>query len=284
MHRSDRAEKLSGSKGFEQYYSALYGERWPVLKSALAGQALYAEWNAGGTENYYLDTASVCAAVSLPLSGAERILDLCAAPGGKTLVLASLMNHTAELVSNERSPERKLRLSHVCDSCLAPDIRSRVTITCSDGAKWCTQQTECYDAVLLDAPCSSERHVLSDEKYLSKWTPSRIKTVAMEQWALISSAYRLLVPGGFLLYSTCALCPAENDAIISRLLEKFSTADLVYRNRPPAYKNISVEPFCSPALPDAEKTECGFHILPDTQNGAGPIYFSLVKKTAGSQA
>lgn len=284
MHRSDRAEKLSGSKGFEQYYSALYGERWPVLKSALAGQTLYAEWNAGGAEKYYLDTASVCAAVSLPLSGAERILDLCAAPGGKTLVLASLMSRTAELVSNERSPERRLRLSHVCDSCLAPDIRSRVTITCSDGAKWCTQQTECYDAVLLDAPCSSERHVLSDRKYLSQWTPSRIKTVAMEQWALISSAYRLLVPGGFLLYSTCALCPAENDAIISRLLEKFSTAALVYRDSPPAYKNVSVEPFCSSVLPDAEKTEYGFHILPDTQNGAGPIYFSLVKKTAGSQS
>jgi 16S rRNA C967 or C1407 C5-methylase (RsmB/RsmF family) len=283
MHRSDRAEKLSGSEGFEQYYSVLYGERWPALKSALAGQVLYAEWNAGGAENYFLDTASVCAAVSLPLAGAERILDLCAAPGGKTLVLASLMSSTAELVSNERSPERKLRLSHVCDSCLDPALRSRVTITCSDGAKWCTQQTECYDAVLLDAPCSSERHVLSDEKYLSQWTPSRIKAVAMEQWALISSAYRLLVPGGFLLYSTCALCPAENDAIISRLLEKFPTAALVYKDIPPAYKNVSVGPFCSSALPDSEKTEYGFHILPDIQKGAGPIYFSLVKKTAGRQ-
>lgn len=278
MHRSDRAEKLFGPEGFEQYYSSLFAERWPALKASLAGEPAYAEWNAGGRESYFLDAASVRAAVSLPLAGAERVLDLCAAPGGKTLVLASLMSLSANLVSNERSPERKNRLLRVCDSCLPEGVRPRVTVTCSDGAKWCRTQSECYDAILLDAPCSSERHVLSDPKYLSQWTPSRIKTVAMEQWALVSSAYRLLSPGGFLLYSTCALSPAENDEIIARLSKKFADAVPDMEKTMPPYDRNRVLTFCAGTLPDAERTAYGWHILPDAQNCAGPIYFSLVRK------
>ncbi|MCK9169160.1 MAG: RsmB/NOP family class I SAM-dependent RNA methyltransferase [Treponema sp.] len=278
MHRSERTEKLSGGDGFEKYYSALYGERWSGLKAALLEEPAYTAWNAGGMESYFMDAASVRAAVSLPLTGAERVLDLCAAPGGKTLVLASLMSESAYLSSNERSPERKNRLLRVCDSCLPENIRTRVTVTCSDGAKWCTTRSDCFDAILLDAPCSSERHVLSDPKYLSQWTPSRIKTVAMEQWALVSSAYRMLVPGGFLLYSTCALCPSENDEIIARLINKFDTAVPDLEGILPAYDRNKVRLFCNTSLPGAEKTSYGWLILPDTQTHAGPIYFSLIRK------
>jgi 16S rRNA C967 or C1407 C5-methylase (RsmB/RsmF family) len=278
MHRSERTERLSGSEGFAQYYSSLYGERWEGLKASLADDPSYAEWNAGGAESYFLDSASVRSAVSLPLTGAERVLDLCAAPGGKTLVLASLMSASAVLTANERSPVRKNRLLRVCNSCLPDNIRSRVTVTCSDGAKWCTTQSECYDAILLDAPCSSERHVLSDFKYLSQWTPARIKMVVMEQWALISSAFRLLTPGGFLLYSTCALSPVENDDIIARLLGKFDTAVSEKGKTLPPYNRTKVREFCAGTLPDAEATVYGWHILPDIQNHAGPIYFSLIRK------
>jgi 16S rRNA C967 or C1407 C5-methylase (RsmB/RsmF family) len=278
MHRNDRIEKLSGSERFEQYYSSLYNERWAALRTSLEGETDYAEWRAGGAESYFLDAASVRAAVSLPLNGADRILDLCAAPGGKTIVLASLMSSSASLVSNERSPERRNRLLRVCGSCLPESIRSRITVTCSDGAKWCRTQSECYDAVLLDAPCSSERHVLSDSKYLSQWSPARIKTVSMEQWALVSSAYRLLAPGGFLLYSTCALCPDENDGIIARLFGKFDTAVCDDEKTLPPYDRSRVATFCSSPLPDAEKTVYGWHILPDRSAGAGPIYFSLIRK------
>lgn len=271
---------LRGADGFEQYYAGLFGSRWTALKNALSGEPPYAEWKAGGRESYFLDTASVRAAVSLPLKDAGRILDLCAAPGGKTLVLASLMADTAGLSSNERSPERKQRLVRVCDACLPESIRARVTVSCSDGALWCTRQTECFDAILLDAPCSSERHVLADNKYLSQWSPARIKTVAMEQWALLSSAYRMLAPGGYLLYSTCALSPAENDGMIERLFKKFDDAGRAFGGEIPPYDQLSVARFCSVQLPSAEKTQFGFHILPDMQGGAGPIYFSLIVKNS----
>lgn len=282
--KNGAAVKLRGADGFEQYYSGIFAARWPVLKEALGGETVYAEWNGGGTEKYYLDPASVFAAMQLPVGEGEelKLLDMCAAPGGKTLVLATRMPENAELVSNERSAARKQRLVQVCDTCLPESVRSRIKISCSDGAKWCTTQTEVYDRILLDAPCSSERHVLADEKYLAEWTPNRIKTLAMEQWALLSSAWRLLVPGGYLLYSTCALCPAENDEVVARLFKKFDDAELVFKDEMPSI-NEDFSAYCKmDVIPVPERTEYGFHILPDQKEKCGPIWFTLLRKTRPS--
>ena len=193
-------------------------------------------------------------------------------------MLASRMPENAVLVSNERSSARKQRLSAVCASCLPEDIQTRVKISCSDGAKWCLTQTECYDRILLDVPCSSERHVIQDEKYLGEWSPARIKTLSMEQWALLSSAYRLLKRGGYLVYSTCALNSAENDGVIARLVKKFDDAEIVsFEEKVFLHEDISA--YCTDSLDlHPEKTEYGFHILPDVQNGCGPIWFSLIHK------
>lgn len=272
------AEKLRGKDGFEKYYSDLFDARWENLRNSLFGESVYAEWNAGGVEKYFLDPASVFAALQLPVLGGKKFLDMCAAPGGKTLVIASRMPDDASLVSNERSPQRKQRLVQVCENCLPEKINSRIKISCSDAAKWCTTQTEAYDRILLDAPCSSERHVLQDEKYLSEWSPARIKSLAMEQWALLSCAYRLLEPGGFLLYSTCALCPAENDEVVSRLLKKFDDVKFVFADSEPCVpENIS--DFCRmDSVPVPERTKYGFHILPDQKEKCGPIWFTLVQK------
>ena len=273
-------EKLFGADGFEQYYGELYGERWQALKESFAGEGSAVEYHVTGAEkSYFLDSASVLAALCLPLEDATDLLDLCAAPGGKTLVLASRMSADATLSSNERSPERKHRLAVVVETCLPPSISERVKTSCSDGATWCTRQTECFDRILLDAPCSSERHVIADPKYLNSWSPSRIKTVTTEQWALLSSAYRLLRPEGILLYSTCALCPEENDGMIERLYKKFNKDGSSFTMLEPAPDLAQVSAF-APALslPGFEKTQYGYMIMPDRQNGAGPIYFSIIKK------
>ncbi len=273
-------EKLFGAQGFEEYYGQLYGERWQTLKEAFAGEGSAVEYHVSGAEqSYFLDSASVLAALCLPLENATDLLDLCAAPGGKTLVLASRMNPEAKLSSNERSPERKHRLSTVVQTCLPPEISERVITSCSDGATWCTRQSECFDRILLDAPCSSERHVIADPKYLNTWSPSRIKTVATEQWALLSSAYRLLRPEGILLYSTCALCPQENDGMIERLYKKYNKDGSAFSLLEPKPDLSEVSSF-APALllPGFEKTNYGYMIMPDKQSGAGPIFFSIIKK------
>ena len=278
--KSAGKEKLSGADGFEQYYGELYGERWQALKDSFAGEGSAVEYHVTGAEkSYFLDSASVLAALCLPLNEATDLLDLCAAPGGKTLVLASRMPQDANLSSNERSPERKHRLATVVQTCLPPEISERVKTSCSDGATWCTRQSECFDRILLDAPCSSERHVIADPKYLNSWSPSRIKTVTTEQWALLSSAYRLLSPEGILLYSTCALCPEENDGMIERLFKKFNKEGDAFTLLEPAPDLSQVSDFAPGlTLPGFEKTKYGYMIMPDKQNGAGPIYFSIIKK------
>lgn len=273
MKQKDRNKKLSGAEGFDAYYSNLFGVRWLSIKKAFSLEPDYAEWKAGGEKPYFLDSASVRAAVSLPLENAMDILDLCAAPGGKTLVLASNMNSEANLLSNERSPERKNRLANTVRDCLPPEIQERVTVICKDGAQMCLKNEEKFDAILLDAPCSSERHVLADPKYLSEWSPSRIKTLSMAQWALLSSAWRMLRPEGYLLYSTCALSPDENDNVVAKLLKKFDNAKLCEPKISLNYKN-----FTQSELPEYEKTEFGAHILPDKAGGAGPLYFCLLQK------
>ena len=277
MKQKDRNKKLSGAEGFEAWYSNLFGERWKSLKESFSLESDYAEWNAGGEKTYFLDSGSVRAAVSLPLENASDILDLCAAPGGKTLVLASNMNAGAHLLSNERSPERKNRLLNTVRDCLSPEIQERVTVTCKDGAVMCLKNEEKFDAILLDAPCSSERHVLADPKYLDEWSPSRIKTLSMAQWALLSSAWRMLRPDGYLLYSTCALSPDENDNVVARLLKKFDDAEL----REPRI-SLDYASFTHSSLPECEKTLYGAHVLPDRSKGAGPLYFCLLKKRSRS--
>ncbi|MGI5173391.1 RsmB/NOP family class I SAM-dependent RNA methyltransferase [Treponema sp. OMZ 840] len=285
--QSSKNRIAKGGEGFNDFYSHVYKERWPHLRAALLEPSRYlplAPKNGTDAKDYFLDAASVLAAFVLPIEGCKNILDLCAAPGGKSLVLAQRMEDFAKntaaqnkefgvlpdvFVCNELSGTRRARLASVLDTYTDSLIRSRIKTTGYDGARWCLFEQEIFDAVLLDAPCSSERHVLQNQKYLNQWSASRIKHLAQRQWALLSSAFRLLKNGGYLLYVTCALAPQENDGTIEKLLKKFGNAVLAPIHMP-------VSPY---SLPGYEHTEYGYCILPDVQGGAGPLYFALIQKT-----
>lgn len=275
-------EKLLGEQGFEKYYAAIFGARWENLKAALLQESEGVPFNAGA-KTYFLDSASILAALTLPLDGAKKILDMCAAPGGKTLVLARRMEHDAELFSNELSFERKCRLERVVSEHLFPDVKERVKITCGDGALLCKKQDALYDAILLDAPCSSERHVLSSPTHLRQWSPARVRSLAVRQWSLLSSAFRILKSGGFLLYSTCAISNEENSNIAKRLLEKFEgkvravKSDEIKIIQESNAKKFP-ELFSAIEFPSFEENEFGFSVLPDAQKNSGPIYFFLAEK------
>lgn len=295
--KKEKSKKLMGEAEFDLYYENEYGNRWNELKKSLFQDNVYVRFCQSGQSEYFLDPASVCAALSLPLGGKKKIVDLCAAPGGKTLILSSTMDEDAFLFSNERSAERKARLVKVVDSSLPSEISCRIKTSCSDGARWCKNEIEAYGAVFLDAPCSSERHVLSDSKYLDVWTPSRVKTLSMEQWALLSSAWRLLEKDGFLVYGTCALASAENDGVLERLIKKFDDVEFLEKdkikevfteNLSKVKSSLSMENKTSDETCErlmnlffsAEKTIYGYHILPDSSFGAGPIYWSVLHKAS----
>jgi 16S rRNA C967 or C1407 C5-methylase (RsmB/RsmF family) len=256
-------QKPRGAAAFRDYYGSLFGERWPSLAAALAEDPDSVAFRAvAGLEPYYMDSASVFAAQALEIPAEGRILDACAAPGGKSLVLASGLGPSARLVANELSSDRRRRLRDALDRHLPPELRSRVEVMGRDAAAMCRSFEAAFDAILLDAPCSSERHVLADEAALAAWSPARIRALAMRQWALLSSALIMLKAGGCLVYSTCALSPEENDRVIARAAHKFKDAL--------AFEGL--------AHADAEKTEFGISFLPDRAGRAGPMFICRMRK------
>lgn len=256
-----------GADDFERHFSALFGQRWPGLRAALLAPGDAVDYSTGLASPYHLDSASVSAARLLRLPEKGEILDACAAPGGKSLVLASNMSLGSTLLCNELSSDRRRRLSDVLDAHLDKDLRRRVRVSGFDAAAAGGRLSERgrFSAILLDAPCSSERHVLRDQKALEAWTPARIRFLAQRQWSLLSSAFLLLAPGGSLVYATCALSPDENDGPMRRLFKKYSEVaikDDIKEGEAPAF----------------EATEYGIQYLPDHSSGAGPLYVVRLKR------
>lgn len=274
-----KIQKKQGESAFEEYYSEQFGERWSSLRESLFLEPAYVELKtADEAKSYFMDIASVFAGYAIPLPDKGDILDMCAAPGGKTLVIASRMGSECHLTANERSRERFQRLNKVIEESVPEAKRVAVTTTCFDGATMCNFGREKYDSILLDAPCSSERHVIQDPKYLSLWTKARVKTIYMTQWSLLSSAVLLLKPEGHILYSTCALTREENDDIIKKALKKYDDLEIVRPDIVQIRNNLAEKFPSIQMIPDVEETEYGYHILPDKQNGAGPIYLSIIIK------
>jgi 16S rRNA C967 or C1407 C5-methylase (RsmB/RsmF family) len=262
-------------EGFEGYFGELFGGRWQTLEKALAGESNYITLDSGLRKPYHLDRASLLPARALPLDGARRVVDLCAAPGGKSLLLARRMPEVARLVANDRSRQRLGRLRRVLRESLPPEILQRVETTGEEAALWGRKQPESADALLADVPCSSERHVLGSPRHLAEWSESRITRLGKQATGILASAFDALRPGGSLVYSTCALSPEENDAVVSRVIQRRGPRCELYR-----LSREELAEICEGVLPvDAvEPTELGYRILPDRAAGSGPIYFARLRK------
>jgi 16S rRNA (cytosine1407-C5)-methyltransferase len=257
--------KKQGLEAFDLWYAARFGGRWPCLRESLLEPAEPVPYGEGLAKPYLLDRASILAALTLTLPDEGCVLDACAAPGGKSLVIASRMGAHVTLLSNELSGERRRRLVNVLDEHLNEKTRTRVTVSgyAASASGGRPSERNRFDAILLDAPCSSERHVLQDQHALSQWTPARPRSLAQRQWALLSSAFLMLKAGGALVYSTCALSEEENDHAVSRLLEKYGAEVLLE----------------DPPFTEGEETKYGRIILPDTSNNMGPMFVAKITKT-----
>ncbi len=250
---------------FFDYYEKLFGDRWPSLLEALKGEGKAVKLQFDEKlEPYFLDEASVFAAKALNVCPGDEVLDMCAAPGGKTLVIASMLKGEGSLQSNDRSPDRRNRLLNVIENTLPKEWCGNINVTGYDGVKFGLHKKECYDKILLDAPCSSDRHVLNSPEHLKVWSAKRVKRLSVEQGALLASAVDALRPGGTIVYGTCALSPLENDDVVRKILKKRTSM-----------KSVPIEDLLS----GANRTEFGVHILPDQSEGRGPIYCAKLVKS-----
>ena len=164
---------------------------------------------------YYLqEPSAMLPATLLAARPGETVLDLCAAPGGKSTQLAAAMAGLGTLVCNEPVPSRAQILSRNLE-------RMGVThavVVCADPDALAERWPSLFDAVLVDAPCSGEGMFRRHPETRLEWQEDSPRRCAVRQTRILHSALRMLKPGGRLVYSTCTLNEAENEGVVEALL------------------------------------------------------------------
>lgn len=202
------------------------------------------------------DEAAQLAAALLELAPGQRVLDACAAPGGKSAHILET-EPGVRLLALDSDERRALRIENTFER-LQLDGDWGVFDAAKPESWW---DEEPFDRILVDAPCSAtgviRRH--PDIKLLRK--VKDITNLSIEQGRLLHKLWPLLKPGGIMVYATCSMLPAENGAQISRFLEKHSDAEA-----------LDIAPAGAPEGP-------GWQILPQDNGPDGFYYAKLRKKT-----
>lgn len=165
---------------------------------------------------YYLQEPSAMAAVALlgPEPG-ERVLDLCAAPGGKSSQIAGRMGGRGLLVSNEIHPARAKILSGNMER-----MGVSGAVVMNEDPEALAARFPCFfDKILIDAPCSGEGMFRKDPEARKEWSPEAVALCAARQKKILGAGAQMLRPGGLLVYSTCTFAPEEDEGSVAYLLE-----------------------------------------------------------------
>lgn len=166
---------------------------------------------------YYLQEPSAMAPGELlPVSPGERVLDLCAAPGGKATALGARLQGRGLLTANEISASRakallkNLEVFGITNSLVLHEVPARLE----------ERFYEYFDKILVDAPCSGEGMFRKDGANARAWSLEKVKSCAVIQKDITVRAARMLRPGGMLLYSTCTFSPEENEQVVSHVMRE----------------------------------------------------------------
>ncbi|XP_025019680.1 tRNA (cytosine(34)-C(5))-methyltransferase, mitochondrial isoform X2 [Python bivittatus] len=197
-------------------------------------------------EYYLLNAASLLAVLALEVKDGEKVLDMCAAPGGKSV--ATLQ-------------------------CACPEsLMSLITVSPADGREIGNLQPERFDKILVDAPCSNDRSWLfSSDTQQATLRLAQRKLLSAVQIQLLRSAIKALRPGGCLVYSTCTLSKAENNDVINHILDSCS-------NVLPVDLHTLVTSVSKEFTFAANVQQHELLVLPERGKAWGPMYISKLKK------
>ena len=173
---------------------------------------------------FYIQEPSAMAVVELldPKPG-EVILDLCAAPGGKSTQIAGRMQVQGLLISNEIIPQRAKTLSRNIERM---GVRNAVVL--NESPKWLAERFLLYfDRILVDAPCSGEGMFRKDPDARGEWNLQQVQACAKRQREILSQAAVMLKPGGILVYSTCTFAPQENEQMAEWFVQEYPQFSLM---------------------------------------------------------
>ncbi len=170
-------------------------------------------WHHAGA--FYMQEPSAMSAVTaLDPQPGERVLDMCAAPGGKSTQIAALMGQRGLLLANEYV---RSRANILVSNIERMGIRNAV-VTSAHPDVLAERFGGFFDRVLVDAPCSGEGMFRREEAAVTEWSPEHVRTCAARQRGILDSAARCVAEGGVLVYSTCTFAPEENELTVAAFL------------------------------------------------------------------
>lgn len=177
---------------------------------------------------YYLQEPSAMSVVpKLEVQEDEKILDMCAAPGGKSTYILSKLNNTGLLVSNEINPTRIRALGENLERFGAKNC----IITNTDSNNLRKVFTGYFDKIVIDAPCSGQGMFRKDEVAITDWSYAKVLECQSIQREIIRDGYEMLTNGGTLVYSTCTFAKEENEDVINEFISEYPNAKLIMMER-----------------------------------------------------
>ena len=198
---------------------------------------------------YYIqEPSAMLPAELLDAKPGERVLDLCAAPGGKTVQLATDMENQGLLISNDINPKRvqalvkNIEISGITNS----------VVTNENPESLAQVYENHFNKILLDVPCSDEWMFRKDSEALKSWSRYKAEELQGLQRNIFAAAYKMLSPGGTIVYSTCTFNPEENEKNIAYFLNTYS--DLYLKDIPKQFGIESGRPEWADGNPELTKT------------------------------
>jgi 16S rRNA (cytosine967-C5)-methyltransferase len=207
------------------------------------------------------DLGAQCVAFPLELAAGQRVLDACAAPGGKTALMAEREPDLAGLLAIDVDPQR---LARVADNLVRGGLRAQV-MTADAGAPAAWWDGVPFDRILLDAPCSALGVIRRHPDIRLRKSPSEIDKLPLLQARLLTSAWRMLAPGGRLVYATCTVTRSENRDVVAAFLAGTPDASVVPAESWPGWPGFG------------ETDGFGRQILPG-EAGADGFYYAALSK------
>jgi len=198
--------------------------------------------------------------LSLPL----KVLDLCAAPGGKTTHIVSLLSNDSLLVSNEVIRSRSKILAENVSKWGIPNI----VVTSNDPSDF-QKFTGFFDVLIIDAPCSGEGLFRKDKDAVNEWSPENVERCSARQKRIVADSWDALKPGGMLIYSTCTYNRREDEEMIQWICDEFQAQSVP----------IDISQFTGIVKTDSP---IGYHFYPHKIKGEG-FFIAALKKTVGQE-
>lgn len=221
---------------------------------------------------YYLQEPSAMTPANLlPIEPGDRVLDLCAAPGGKATELGAKLNHTGLLVANDISNSRAKALLKNIELFGIPNV----LVTSEPSEKLAEKFPAFFDKILIDAPCSGEGMFRKNPGMMKDWETYGPKHYSDLQRSIVPNALRMLKPGGMLLYSTCTFSPEENEGSVKFMMDLDPDLEIVdiasrYEGFAPGRPELIEDGF--------EDLKKCVRIWPHKMNGEGHFIALLRKK------